>query len=280
VADQTILVTGATDGLGRALAAELARTGATVLVHGRDDARGHETADAIRAAPGSRVEWLRADLASLAEVGGLAEQVEARHERLDVLVNNAGVGSTLPGDGARVTSADGHELRFAVNYLAPFLLARLLAPLLVRSAPARVVNVASAGQAPIDFDDVMLERGYDGVEAYCRSKLALIMATFDLADDLRDRGVTANALHPGTYMATKMVLHAGIRPVDSLDSGVRATARLAVGADVAGVTGRYFERERDARAEAQAYDASARGRLRALSEALTGVGGDAPSRRP
>jgi NAD(P)-dependent dehydrogenase (short-subunit alcohol dehydrogenase family) len=276
----TVLVTGATDGLGRALAAELARTGATVLVHGRDDARGHETADAIRAAPGSRVEWLRADLASLAEVGGLAEQVEARHERLDVLVNNAGVGSTLPGDGARVTSADGHELRFAVNYLAPFLLARLLAPLLVRSAPARVVNVASAGQAPIDFDDVMLERGYDGVEAYCRSKLALIMATFDLADDLRDRGVTANALHPGTYMATKMVLHAGIRPVDSLDSGVRATARLAVGADVAGVTGRYFERERDARAEAQAYDASARGRLRALSEALTGVGGDAPSRRP
>jgi NAD(P)-dependent dehydrogenase (short-subunit alcohol dehydrogenase family) len=271
----TILVTGATDGLGRALAADLAAAGATVLVHGRDDGRGRETVDAIRAETGNeRLEWLRADLSSLAEVRDLAVRVEAGRERLDVLVNNAGVGSTLPGDGARLTSADGHELRFAVNYLAPFLLSRLLLPLLVRSAPARVVNVASAGQAPIDFDDVMLERSYDGVQAYCQSKLAMVMATFDLADDLGDRRVTANALHPGTYMPTKIVEHAGIAPVDSLASGVRATTRLAVGADVAGITGRYFERERDAVADPQAYDAAARRRLRELSEALTGIGED------
>ena len=123
-------------------------------------------------------------------------------------------------------SADGHELRFAVNYLAPFLLTRLLEPLLLRSAPARVVNVASAGQAPVDFDDVMLERDYDGGRAYSQSKLAMVMMTFDTAERLAARGVTATCLHPGTYMPTKMVLAASVDPIDSLESGVRATLRL------------------------------------------------------
>src|SRR5689334_5249474 len=169
VSDSTILVTGATDGLGKAVATELARTGATVLLHGRDDERGRRTLDEIAGETGSeRLGWYRADLASLAEVRGLAEAVSKDHDRLDVLVNNAGIGTTLPGDGARLESADGFELRFAVNYLAAYLLTRRLLPLLVASAPARIVNVSSAGQAEIDFDDVMLEGRYTGQQAYCQ----------------------------------------------------------------------------------------------------------------
>ncbi|HEY3184480.1 MAG TPA: SDR family NAD(P)-dependent oxidoreductase [Gaiellaceae bacterium] len=247
----TVLVTGATDGLGRAVAAELARAGATVLLHGRDDHRGERTLNEIRAETGNdSLRWYRADLASLAEVRGLAERVAADHERLDVLVNNAGIGTA----GAREESADGYELRFAVNYLAPFLLTRLV-------PSRRIVNVASAGQAPIDFDDVMLEHRYDGVQAYCQSKLALVMLTFDLAES----GVTANCLHPGTYMPTKMVLEAGVRPVDSLESGVAATTRLI---ELAGVSGRYYDRLTESRAHRQAYDPDARRRLRELSERL------------
>ncbi|HEY3181965.1 MAG TPA: SDR family NAD(P)-dependent oxidoreductase, partial [Gaiellaceae bacterium] len=190
---------------------------------------------------------------SLGEVRGLAEQVAADNERLDVLVNNAGIGTA----GPRMESEDGYELRFAVNYLAPFLLARLLV------SAQRIVNVASAGQAPIDFDDVMLERYYDGVQAYCQSKLALVMLTFDLAES----GVTANCLHPGTYMPTKMVLEAGVRPVDSLESGVAATMRLI---ELEGVSGRYYNRLAEARAHAQAYDPEARRRLGELSLGLCG----------
>jgi NAD(P)-dependent dehydrogenase (short-subunit alcohol dehydrogenase family) len=267
-----VLVTGATDGLGKALAAELAGTGATVLLHGRDQERGEQTLTELRAQTGSeRLGWYCADLSSLAEVHSLAAQVAAEHERVDVLVNNAGIGSTLPGHGQRLESEDGHELRFAVNYLAPFLLTRLLRPLLVGSAPARVVNVSSAGQAPIDFDDVMLERGYTGVRAYCQSKLALVMLTFDLAEELGENGVTVNCLHPGTYMPTKMVLAAGVAPHDSLETGVRATARLVTAPELADVSGRYFERLAEARAHPQAYDADARRRLRELSEHLTGL---------
>src|SRR5262249_32279498 len=127
--ESTILVTGATDGLGKAVATELAMSGASVLLHGRDDVRGHETLSEIRAKTGRKsVSWHRADLASLREVRALAEKVAAERERLDVLVNNAGIGTTLPGEGRRLESKDGLELRFAVNYLAPFLLTRLLRP--------------------------------------------------------------------------------------------------------------------------------------------------------
>jgi NAD(P)-dependent dehydrogenase (short-subunit alcohol dehydrogenase family) len=145
----------------------------------------------------------------------------------------------------------------------------------VRSAPARIVNVASAGQAPIDFDDVMLERAYDGVRAYRQSKLALVMFTFDLADELRDAGVTANGLHPATYMPTKMVLEAGVNPVSSLEQGLQATLRLVADADLDGVTGRYFDGRREARAHPQAYDLDARHRLRELSTQLVGLPAEA-----
>src|ERR671933_1106839 len=167
----TILVTGATDGLGRHVALELAERGATVLGHGRDRGRCEATLEEVRRHTGSeRSHYYVADLSSLDAVRGLAEQILSEHQRLDVLVNNAGIISR-----EREETEDGLELTFAVNYLAHFLLTNLLLPLLGDSAPARVVNVASAAQVPIDFGDVMLKRGYDDMTAYAQSKLAQVM---------------------------------------------------------------------------------------------------------
>lgn len=268
-ADRTTVITGATDGLGSALASELAASGATLVLHGRDDDRGRATIEAIREATGNeRLEWQRADLGSLDEVAELGERIAAEHDRIDALVNNAGIGVTVPGGGARMESRDGHELRFAVNYLAHFALTMRLLPVLVGSAPARIVSVSSAGQAPIDFDDVMLEREYNGVQAYCQSKLAQVMMTIDLGAELRDAGVTANCLHPATYMPTKMVTRAGISPASSLEQGTAATLRVVADPDLDGVSGRYFDGEAESRAHPQAYDEGARRRLRELSERL------------
>jgi NAD(P)-dependent dehydrogenase (short-subunit alcohol dehydrogenase family) len=263
----TVLVTGASDGLGRALAERLAGEGATVLAHARTAQRGREALGELLDGPGD-VRLVVGDLASLAEVRALADQVP---DRLDGLVNNAGIGTSLPGDGARMESADGHELRFAVNYLAGFLLTALLRDRLVAAAPARIVNVASAGQMAIDFDDVMLERDYTGMRAYCQSKLAQIMHAFDLADELGEDGVTATALHPATYMPTKIVTHAGVTPASTLGQGLEATWRLVADRALEGVTGTYFNGTREARADAQAYDADARRRLRELSKRLVGI---------
>jgi NAD(P)-dependent dehydrogenase (short-subunit alcohol dehydrogenase family) len=273
LARQTILLTGATDGLGRALAADLAAAGATLVVHGRDQQRGEATIAEIEAATGNpHLRWQRADLSSLAEVRAMAERVLEECEHIDVLVNNAGIGTTLPGEGRRMESRDGYELRFAVNYLAGYLLTRLLLPLLERSAPARVVAVSSAGQAPIDFGDVMFERRYDGVQAYCQSKLAQVMFTFDLAAQLDARAVSATCLHPGTYMPTKMVRAAGVDPLTPLEHGVRATRRLIAAPELEGVTGVYFNGLERAAPHPQANDPAARRRLRELSDLLCGLG--------
>ena len=258
----TVLVTGATDGLGRALATRLASEGATVLAHARSEERARETIGDLLDGSGD-VRLVVGDLASLDAVRALADQVP---DRLDALVNNAGIGTSNPE--RRAESADSYELRFAVNYLAGFLLTALLRDRLVAAAPARIVNVASAGQMAIDFDDVMLEHDYSGVRAYCQSKLAQIMHAFDLAEELRDDGVTVTALHPGTYMPTKIVQHAGVTPATPLEEGVEATWRLVADPALDGVSGSYFNGTREARAEAQAYDADARRRLRELSERL------------
>jgi NAD(P)-dependent dehydrogenase (short-subunit alcohol dehydrogenase family) len=263
--DRTVLVTGASDGLGRAVAGELAADGWTVLLHARDEARGQAALDDIHERTGNdALRLYLADLASLAEVRSLADAVLAAESRLDVLVNNAGIG----GSGERMESRDGLELRFAVNYLAGYALTRRLLGLLRESAPARIVNVASAGQQAIDFDDVMLERAYDGSDAYRQSKLAQVLFTFDLADELRGTGVTATCLHPATFMPTKMVTEGGITPASTLEEGVEATLRLIRDPELEGVSGVYFNGTREARADAQAYDADARRRLRELSERL------------
>jgi NAD(P)-dependent dehydrogenase (short-subunit alcohol dehydrogenase family) len=273
VDQQTILVTGATDGLGRALAGELAGRGATVLLHGRSEDRLEDTVRELGEAAGNhRLRTYLADFAALDDVRRLAGAVEQDQERLDVLVNNAGIGAGK--NGSREESADGYELRFAVNYLAPFLLTKLLLPLLGRSTPARIVNVASAGQAPIDFDDVMLERGYSGSRAYAQSKLAQIMFTFELDERLEAEvaGVTVNALHPASLMNTKMVFESFGYTMSTVEDGVEATLRLAVSPELDGVSGRYFDRLREARPNAQADDADARRRLWQLSEQLVAEG--------
>jgi NAD(P)-dependent dehydrogenase (short-subunit alcohol dehydrogenase family) len=263
-----ILITGATDGLGRGLALALARDGADLILHGRSAERGEAVVEAARDAGAASVEFVRADLASLAEVRSLARTVADHTDRLGALVNNAGIGTHVPGGGVRQESRDGHELRFAVNYLAGFALTRALLPLLRAGAPSRIVNVSSAGQAAIDFSDPMLERSYDGVRAYCQSKLAQVMFTFDLADELDGTGVTATALHPATYMPTKIVPS----PVSTLAEGVDATLRLVAEPELDGVSGRYFNGVREARADPQAYDADARRRLAAISNELTAPG--------
>jgi NAD(P)-dependent dehydrogenase (short-subunit alcohol dehydrogenase family) len=168
-------------------------------------------------------------------------------------------------------SRDGYELRFAVNYLAGFLLTRLLLPRIRASAPARIVNVASLGQHPIDFDDVMLTRGYDGSRAYAQSKLAQIMFTFDLARELDGTDVTVNCLHPATYMDTTMVRAGGITPVSTVEVGADAILNLAISDGLEGRTGLFFDRQRPSRANPQAYDDTARKRLSELSYRLTGL---------
>ena len=179
--------------------------------------------------------------------------------RLDILINNAGIGTA---GAKRQVSADGYELRFAVNYLAGFLLTSELLPLLKASAPSRIVNVASAGQQAIDFGDVMLTRSYDGVRAYCQSKLAQILFTIDLAGELKGTGVTVNALHPASYMNTTMVRQAGVTPWSSVETGADAILNLATSPALEGRSGLYFDGLKESRADAQAYDAKARQQLR------------------
>ena len=272
IEETTVLVTGATDGLGRSVAGDLAGRGATLLVHGRDRRRGERTVNEIRSATGNqRVHLHIADLAELSQVAALADGVERAHPELHVLINNAGIGTGLPDSRDRQESRDGYELRFAVNYLAGFVLTQRLLPLLRGSAPARVVNVASLGQHPIDFDDPMLTRGYSGVRAYGQSKLAQIMYTVELAERLPADEVTANSLHPGTFMPTKIVLEEIGRSVDTLETGTAATVRLAIDPELEGVSGKFFDRQQETAADSQAYDRDARRKLWDLSERLAGA---------
>jgi NAD(P)-dependent dehydrogenase (short-subunit alcohol dehydrogenase family) len=251
--EQRILVTGSTDGLGRAVAAELAGRGVHVVVHGRDPAKVERAVRDTGAAEG-----LVADLADLAQVRRLAGEAG----ELDTLVNNAGV-----IESRRRESADGYELTLAVNHLSHFLLTELLLPRM--REPGRIVNVSSIGQAPLVWDDLMFERGYDGYTAYCKSKLAQVMFTIELAERLAGRDITVNALHPATLMDTKMVLENLGRPHSSVAEGVEAVVRLVTDPELDGVSGRFFDGTRESAAHGQAYDAGARRRLWEESERLT-----------
>lgn len=262
----TVLLTGSTSGLGRHLAFELAKSGHVVVAHGRD---GHRTARLVAEIDdaGGEAHAVVADLASLAEVRALGTRVAEAHPGLDVLVNNAGIGFGAEG-APREVSQDGHELRLAVNYLAPVLLTRTLLPVLRANAPARIVNVGSAGQQPVDLDDIEFTSGYVGVEAYRRSKFALAAHTFTLAEELSGSGVSVNVLHPATFMDTSMVRESGVAPRSSVDDGAGAVLRLA--ATDAGLThnGGYFDGARPSRAHPDAYDPELRKHLAALTDQL------------
>jgi NAD(P)-dependent dehydrogenase (short-subunit alcohol dehydrogenase family) len=264
---KTVLITGSTSGLGAEVAGRLGAMGATVLVHGRSAERGQQVVDAINAAGPGRAIFYEADLGSLAEVKALADRVKDEQSALHLLINNAGILGA--NSDPRQESADGHELVFAVNYLSHFLLTRELLPLLEASAPARIVNVASIGQRPLNFDDIMMESGFNTTNAYSQSKLAQIMFTITLSEQLDASKVTVNSLHPATLMDTPMVATMGARPMATVSDGADALMQLAVGTSVTGRTGLYFNQLNEGRANAQAYDAAARQRLWDLSVELT-----------
>jgi NAD(P)-dependent dehydrogenase (short-subunit alcohol dehydrogenase family) len=257
-----VLITGSTDGLGRAVARRIAAGGAHVIVHGRSRARGDALANEINASGTGSARFYAADFASLDAVRAFGSAILADYPRVDVLINNAGILTTF-----REISRDGHELQFAVNYLASFLLTRILLPRLVASAPSRIINVSSLAQEAIDFSDVMLTKRGRRADGYAQSKLAQVLFTVDLAEELKDSDVTITALHPATRMPTTMVRNAGFAVMSSIDEGVDAVMHQIEGGGIA--SGQYFNGRRPARADAQAYDASARAQLRALSEKLT-----------
>lgn len=260
-----VLVTGSTSGLGREVALRMGALGYHVIVHGRNRERGLEVVEEIEAAGEGSARFFQADLASFEQVRRFANEILAEYDRLDVLVNNAGFGSA-PDE--RLLSEDGHEFRFQVNYLSHFLLTNLMLPLLEASAPARIVNVSSLAQTPIDWDDVMIEKNFSGGRAYAQSKLAQVMHTFDLHEELEGTGVMVNSLHPATYMPTGMVLRLGVQPRATIAEGADAVMQLIVSDEIEG--GQFFNQMNPSRANDQAYDAEARARLKELSRRLTG----------
>jgi NAD(P)-dependent dehydrogenase (short-subunit alcohol dehydrogenase family) len=278
LAGRTCLVTGATSGIGRVTALELARRGATVIVVGRDRARGEAALAEMRARSGNAsVELMLADLSVQSEVRRLATDVLQRHARLDVLVNNAGALFTR-----RRVTADGLEATFALNHLAYFLLTALLRDALVAGAPSRVVNVSSEAHRGVrlDFDDLESERPYRGSLTYARSKLANILFTHALARRLDGTGVTANSLHPGMTHSNFAADATGpfrlvwalARPFQITPERAAATPiYLASSPAVASVTGKYFIRRRERRSSRASYDRAAEERLWQVSAELAPV---------
>lgn len=267
----TVLVTGATDGLGRALAQRLAGQGYRLLLHGRDEGKLSHVASEIRqlsSPDGDPPTTLCADLSDLSQVRSMANSVLSVTSQLDVLVNNAGIAYT---DDVRQLNAAGHELRFAVNFLAPFDLTLRLLPLLTAAGGARVVNVASAAHQPIDLDDVMLERGYSGPRAYAQSKFALISTGFEMARRMNPHSVTVNSLHPGTMMPTKAVRAVSDHFGDDIATGVRAIENLVTNPALEGVSGRYFYRTTEAEAGPLTSDRTVQDRLWQIALQLTGA---------
>jgi len=262
---QVVLITGSTGGLGREVALRVAATGAHVIIHGRNVERGNEVVAQVTQDGKGSARFFRVDLADLNAVHEFAKTIRKNYDRLDILINNAGIATTR--SGGREVSSDGYELMFAVNYLSGFLLTRELLTLLIDSAPSRIINVASVAQAALDFDNVMLEKDYRGMKAYAQSKLAQIMFTIDLSLELQGTGVMAVSLHPATMMDTDMVVEdLGMEPRTSVHEGADALMHLVTGSDL--VSGQYYMGLNPGRARDQVYDTAAREQLKILSEKI------------
>jgi retinol dehydrogenase 14 len=277
MAGKTVLITGATAGIGKATALGLATMGAHVAITGRDPARAGAAAGEIRAAGGGQVDAFVADLSSQSEVRRLADEVLQRLSRIDVLVNNVG-----GYWNTRQVTADGLEHTFAVNHLAPFLLTNLLLDRLKHSAPARVVTVSSHAHASgrIDFEDLQGERSYSGARAYNQSKLANVLFTYELARKLQATPVTANALHPGVVNTSfgtedpagvQRLLVPFMRPfMKTLAEGAATPIHLASAPDLERVTGRYFVNSKPKKSSQRSYDQATAARLWQVSTDLVG----------
>ena len=278
MAGKTVLVTGATSGIGRATAAGLAAMGARVAITGRDRERAERAAGEIGTATGARVDVFVADLASQAEVRRLAGEVLQTYPRVDVLVNNVG-----GYWNSRHVTADGLERTFALNHLASFLLTNLLLDRLKQSAPARVVTVSSGAQANgrIDFDDLQGERSYSGARAYSQSKLANVLFTYELARGLQASVVTANALHPGVVRTSFGAEDPGgvqrlfvplMRPfMKAPAQGAATSIHVASSPDLEQRTGLYFANSKARRSSERSYDDDAAARLWQVSADLVGL---------
>lgn len=275
---RVVLVTGATSGIGRAAAEQLAALGATVLVHGRRPATAEAAASQIRTAvPGARVDAAAGDLTSLEQVRRLAADVMAAHDCLHVLVNNAGVVRR-----ARSVTADGFEETWQVNVLAPFLLTGLVLPRLLASAPSRIVTVSSVEHYRTGIDFPSVEKGGHcrGGRAYAQSKLAEVLLTVELADRLGGTGVTANAVHPGVIM-TRLLRSGWVLPYGaSASRGGRSLARLASAPDLENVTGAYFNELRRNEPSPLVHDRALRRRLWETVSRQAGVDWPPPADRP
>jgi NAD(P)-dependent dehydrogenase (short-subunit alcohol dehydrogenase family) len=251
----TVLITGATDGLGKLISRHLAEKDTTLLLHGRNKQKGEilvkELNDIISS---DKIRYYNGDFSSLQDVSELANQILTKENLIDILINNVGVG---PGSGSRrELSKDGLELRFAVNYLSHVLLTEKLLPLL--KPGSNIINIASIGQEPIDFDDILFEQNYEGYSAYARSKAALIMYTFDLAERLRDKDIKVNAIHPASLMNTKMVLETWGRSRTTVEQGAEAVERILF----TSTTGAYYDGKHLSKAIPQTYDPRTRAILR------------------
>ncbi len=265
------LITGSTDGIGRETAAELARRGAHVILHGRSEERLAGARAAVEAAaPGARVETLRGDLGSLADVRRMAAEAAARWPSLDVLINNAGVYMKR-----LERTVDGHERSFAVNHLAPFVLTHLLLEPLGRARQGRVINVSSIAhqRGRVDFADLDGARHFDEYRAYALSKLANVLFTVELARRLGPGPVTVNALHPGVVSTKLLTEGFGMQGAESLAEGAATSVYLATAPEVTGVSGRYFVRCREAPMAPAAQDAALCRRFYEASAALCGITG-------
>jgi len=262
LSDKTILITGSTDGLGKLVAKHLAMEDATVLIHGRNEQKGNSLVNELTTQTGnSRLKYYNGDFSSLNKVKELCDHILKDQSHIDILINNVGIGKGRYNN--RELSDDGIELRFEVNYLSHVLLTEKLLPLL-KDKSSSIINVASIGQEPINFKNLMLDSGYDGFLAYRQSKTALIMYTFDLAIRLKENRINVNALHPASLMNTNMVMEDWGHSMTTVEQGAEALENLLL----TETTGAYYDGKKMSKAIPQTYDPKARANLRFATRGL------------
>ncbi|HLN54594.1 MAG TPA: SDR family NAD(P)-dependent oxidoreductase [Bacteroidales bacterium] len=264
-AGKKIFITGSTDGLGKLVARHMAEQGAEVLLHGRNEQKGKKVLDELKNhAPKAILKYYNGDFSSLKEVSDLADRILKEHDHIDILINNAAIGSGKASGNAREESTDGLELRMSVNYFAQVLLTEKLLPLL--KPGSNIINVASTAQARVNFSDLMLRNHYDGYHAYSASKTALVMYTFDLAERLREKDIKVNAVHPSSLMNTNMVIKDWGYTLSKVEDGAEAVENLLSPE----LTGAYFDKKKPVKAISQAYDLAAREELRSQTFRILG----------